>query len=224
MNAGSNAPRLRANVYVDGFNLYYGCLKHNPDLKWLDLAVLFRKLLPQYQIHRIRYFTARVSARPSDPDAPTRQDTYLRALETLPNVTVHLGHFLMTTPWMRLAEPPATGAKTVKVIKTEEKGSDVNLATYLLIDAVRSDCEVAIVVSNDSDLYEPIRIVQLELKVPVGILNPHPKPSQKLKSLHPLFIRPIRRGPLSASQFPTEIADAKGKIVKPAGWRPAGKS
>jgi hypothetical protein len=37
------------------------------------------------------------------------------------------------------------------VIKTEEKGSDVNLATYLLLDAFKQDCEAAVVISNDSD-------------------------------------------------------------------------
>jgi len=29
---------LRVTMYVDGFNLYYGLLKPNPALRWLDLA------------------------------------------------------------------------------------------------------------------------------------------------------------------------------------------
>lgn len=104
--------------------------------------------------------------------APARQAAYLRALRTLPNVTIHLGHFLTSEVSMPLVQAPATGPKTVKVIKTEEKGSDVNLATYLIIDAMRGDCDAAAVVSNDSDLCEPIRIVQQELQRPVGLLNP----------------------------------------------------
>jgi hypothetical protein len=52
------------NVYVDGFNLYYGCLKGSP-YKWLDLEILCRVLLPSDQISKIRYFTAKVSARPN---------------------------------------------------------------------------------------------------------------------------------------------------------------
>ena len=36
---------------------------------------------------------------------------------------------------MPLYPTPATGPKTVQVMKSEEKGSDVNLATYLLVDA-----------------------------------------------------------------------------------------
>ena len=135
--------------------------------------------------------------------APARQATYLRALRTLPNVTIHLGHFLTSGVSMPLVQPPATGPKTVKVTKTEEKGSDVNLATYLIIDAMRGDCHVAAVVSNDSDLCEPIRIVQQELQMPFGLLNPHHRRSQALLRLRPAFVRSIRSGPLSlsASQF-----------------------
>jgi hypothetical protein len=80
------------NVYVDGFNLYYGCLKGTSH-KWLDLDALCRTLLPNNELQRIRYFTARVKVR-HDPLAPVRQDLYLRALSTLPHVSTHLGHFL----------------------------------------------------------------------------------------------------------------------------------
>ncbi len=55
---------MATNVYVDGFNLYYGSLKDRP-YRWLDLDALSRVLLPRDQINRIRYFTARVSDRPS---------------------------------------------------------------------------------------------------------------------------------------------------------------
>jgi len=75
---------------------------------------------------------------------------------------------------MPIATPPPTGPRTVEVIKTEEKGSDVNLATYLLLDACRGDCDVAVVVTNDSDLKEPITIVREDLGMTVGVVNPHP--------------------------------------------------
>jgi hypothetical protein len=70
---------LRTNVYVDGFNLYYGCLKGTP-YKWLDLDALCRRLLPKHELGRIRYFTAIIAARPHDPSGPARQRAYLRAL------------------------------------------------------------------------------------------------------------------------------------------------
>src|SRR5438132_14031288 len=77
----------RANVYVDGFNLYYGCLKGTA-FRWLDVGALCRKLVPRNRVNRIRYFTARVSARPDDPDPPVRQAAYLRALGTVAGLTV----------------------------------------------------------------------------------------------------------------------------------------
>jgi hypothetical protein len=39
------------NFYIDGFNLYYGCLKGSP-YKWLDLDALARRLQPRDQIRR----------------------------------------------------------------------------------------------------------------------------------------------------------------------------
>lgn len=56
---------MKTNVYVDGFNLYYGCVKGTP-YRWLDLARLCRVLLPSHEIHRIRYFTALLRKRPHD--------------------------------------------------------------------------------------------------------------------------------------------------------------
>ena len=139
---------LKTNVYIDGFNFYYGCIKGTP-YRWLDLSLLCRRLLPKARIHRIRYFTALVTPRPNDPGQRTRQEIYLRALRTIPNLSIHLGRFLASK--VRMMKADGSGEK-VKVLKSEEKGSDVNLASYLLIDAYLSDCDVAVIVSNDSDL------------------------------------------------------------------------
>jgi uncharacterized LabA/DUF88 family protein len=207
---------MLTNVYVDGFNLYYGCLKGTP-YKWLDLGALCQALLPPNKIQRIRYFTAKISAQ-ADPQGPVRQSIYLRALQTVPGLTVHLGHFLTSTVRMPLAKPLPGGPRTVGVIKTEEKGSDVNLATYLLADAFRADAGTFVVVSNDSDLMEPIRLVSQELGYHVGILNPHPNVSRALQRTRPSFTKQIRRGVLATSQFPEKLSDAHGTITKPATW------
>ena len=71
-------------------------------LKWLDLEAFCHAMLPQEDITLIRYFTAHVSGK-VDPDAPTRQGTYLRALATLPSVAVHYGNFLTNATRMPLA-------------------------------------------------------------------------------------------------------------------------
>lgn len=204
---------MRTIIYVDGFNLYYGALKGTP-FKWLNLDRLCRLLLPKNEIVRIKYFTATVSARPHDPDQPTRQQTYLRALQTLPNLEIIYGHFLAHEVLMPRADNPT---KQVKVIKTEEKGSDVNIAAHLVNDGHRGRYDLAVLITNDSDLLEPVKIVRCELNLPVGILNPQQRPSRVLVR-HASFIKQIRRGPLQASQFPAQLRDANGVFHKPAGW------
>lgn len=208
---------MKTIVYVDGFNLYYGALKRSP-YKWLNILTLCNLLLPRNQIIQIKYFTALVSARPHDPDQPNRQLLFLRALHTLPNLEIIYGHFLEHEVTMRLANPTPGGPNRVRVIKTEEKGSDVNIAAHLVNDGHNRRYDVAIVVSNDSDLVEPVKIVRHELRVPVGVLNPIPhKPSHEL-SRYATFVKPIRQGVLAASQFPSTMQDANGTFYKPPSW------
>jgi hypothetical protein len=205
-----------ANVYVDAFNLYYGCLKGTP-YRWLDLGTLCRRLLPKDRINRIRYFTATVSARPDNPHAPQRQQVYLRALETVPGLSIHYGHYLSHVTRMPLAKPRPGGARTVAVVKTEEKGSDVNLATFLLLDGFKRDCEVAVVISNDSDLKLPIELAERELGLRIGVVNPHP-PARRSRALEPTFFKQLRVSTLAACQFPSMLSDARGEIHKPDRW------
>ena len=118
---------------------------------------------------------------------------------------------------LKVGCPPEKDTSYVRVIKTEEKGSDVNLATHLLYDACRGDFECAAVVSKDSDLLEPIKIVREKLGLTVGLLNPGKKKSLALIP-HVDFIKEIRRGVLMASQFPDELKDANGRFRKPSSW------
>ena len=203
----------KVNVYVDGFNLYYGALKTTP-YKWLDLLRLCQALLPSDTIQSIKYFTARVSARPTNPTSAHDQGLYIRALKTTP-VTIKYGHFITHSVPMYLSG--VTPPQKVWVDKTEEKGSDVNLASHLLREAFLKQFEVAVLISNDSDLAEPVRIVAEELKFPVGIINPHQYHSKELQR-YARFVKRIRQGHLLASQFPATIQDAKGSFSKPVGW------
>jgi hypothetical protein len=100
-----SARRPITNVYIDGFNFYYGRVKGTP-YKWLDFSKLLAKALPNNQINKIKYYTAIVNARSHDLDQPVRQQTYIRALKTLSNMTVVLGHFLTTECFMLVAGSP----------------------------------------------------------------------------------------------------------------------
>jgi NYN domain len=207
------------NVYIDGFNLYYGCLKRTP-YRWLDLGAMCAKLLPSNEIKRIRYFTARVKAREDDPLGPARQEAYLAAIGTIPGVSIHYGHFLASKTKMALVNPPpAPAPHLVQVHKMEEKGSDVNLATWLLIDSFEKDCEMAVVVTNDSDLALPIRMASRRLGVPVGLINPHPRDaSRALVREQPVFVKSIRRGVLASSQLPPQVTAGRRVLHRPTTW------
>jgi uncharacterized LabA/DUF88 family protein len=207
---------MKTNVYIDGFNLYYRLIKGSP-CKWLNLLTLCQLMLPDHDIQQIKYFTAPVSARPDDPDQPTRQQTYLRALRTIPNISIIYGHFLTNNCWMLKAGCPPTALEFVEVVKTEEKGSDVNLGVHLLNDGYKKEYETAVVITKDSDLLEPIKMVRGELGLKVGILNPGKHPSRALLA-HVDFIKRIRRNVLIASQFPDELTDKTGIFRKPASW------
>ncbi|HEX6957013.1 MAG TPA: NYN domain-containing protein [Ferrovibrio sp.] len=103
---------MKAWVYIDGFNLYYGCLK-NSRYKWLNLKKLAESALPQnFKIRKVKYFTARVSGA-VDPQAPARQQVYLNALKTVPEIEVHFGHFLAKTQWRPLINLPVA-ARTIR--------------------------------------------------------------------------------------------------------------
>jgi hypothetical protein len=201
------------NVYIDGFNLYYGCLKRTP-YKWLNLGQLSARMLPGDVVQHVAYYTAHVSARPHNPSAPVDQQVYLRALRTIPNLTITLGHFLTHSVPMLLTGvvPP----QRVWVDKTEEKGSDVNLGAHLVRDAYEKNFEVAVLITNDSDLAEPVRIVR-KLGFPVGILNPHQHHSAVLKQ-HATFLKRIRQADLVACQFPNQMTDSKGSFHRPSSW------
>jgi uncharacterized LabA/DUF88 family protein len=205
---------MKINVYIDGFNLYYGSMKGTA-FKWMNPLIMSRLLFPRDVINKIKYFTARVAARPSDPDQPVRQNTYFRALRTVPEIEIIEGTFL--TKEVMMPKANSNPQEYVKVIKTEEKGSDVNLAVHLLNDAYKGDFELAVMVTNDSDLLEPLKIVKYQLGLPVGIVNPQKHPSFHLKQ-HATFIKTLRKGVLKASQFPDQLSDKHGVFHKPRGW------
>jgi len=208
---------VRAIVYVDGFNLYYRALK-GLGCNWLNLQTLAGLLLPKYTIVKIRYFTALVAPSAHDRDQHLRQQTYIRALETLPNIEVHYGTFMTGEKNMPDAAEWRQGRLVqVRVIKTEEKGSDVNIATHMLCDGFRDAYDVAALVSNDTDLVEPLRVIREELSKGVALLTPGKHPSPKL-ARYASTIRQIRPGVLRASLFPDVLSDVSGTFSKPSGW------
>lgn len=208
---------MKTYIYVDGFNLYYRALINSP-YKWLDLKALFTQLLqPHHVILKIKYFTARVSGTPSDPNKPIRQVSYISALEAFtPEVEIYYGHFLTHSKRARLVRPTPR-QRYAYVIKTEEKGSDVNLAAHLITDAWLNVYDCAVVVSNDGDLAQAMRLMKQHHNKTLGLVTPgtKTKPSPELAK-HANFCKRIRTGVLRSSQLPDPIPGTK--IHKPLEW------
>ena len=208
------APVQRVIVYVDGFNLYYGLKSKGwRSYLWLDLHELARRLLKAGQsLVAVKYFTATVHPEPSDPDKPKRQRTYLEALGTLPNLTIHLGAFLNKS---------RTCSACGHVSESyEEKMTDVNMAVELLSDAQDDEYDVAILVSADSDLAGPIEAVRTRFpRKKVVVAFPPGRASKHLKRLLSAHTS-ISQVALRNSQFPVNVVKPDGYVLtRPPSWR-----
>ncbi len=208
---------MKASVYIDGFNLYYRRLKRSKH-KWINLRLLAEELLEDDdEIGAIKYFTADVTKRAGDEDAPTRQQSLFRTLKTIDGFEIHKGRFLPKT----IRRPLLGQEKSFVLVRdTEEKGSDVNLASHLLMDAFKDEFDIAIVMSQDTDLIEPLRMVTESLGkiVVVAWLEKHSQPGKKHK-MASTHIRHIQEGMLSRSQFPNPVIGRGGlKIWRPESW------
>ncbi|MFA5805171.1 MAG: NYN domain-containing protein [Melioribacteraceae bacterium] len=207
---------MRTVIYIDGFNFYYRSVK-NTSYKWLDFKSLFQKLLStNHQIIEIKYFTTLVSGK-HNPQKPLKQQIYLRALKAyIPEIKIFYRHFLTHEVFAPLAEP-TDEIKTVKIIKTEEKGSDVNIAVHLLNDAWLNNYDCAVIVSNDSDLAEAVKLVKKQHPNKLlGLIMPGKGHPSKELMRHADFIKRVRTGVLSSSQLPNPIPNTN--IYKPHDW------
>ena len=162
----------RTTIYVDGFNVYYW-LKPTP-FRWVSIAKLALGALThpsiKHQLVTVKYFTAKVSETPADPTKHKRQLTYLSAqCATSPAFRVYYGEFRRQRKRMPMVTGNGGVGPPVEVWATEEKGSDVNLAVQLVNDAWANIFDLAVVVSNDSDLKSALQLVKQRGKR-VGVL------------------------------------------------------
>lgn len=226
---------MRARFYIDGFNFYYLRTKHQPEYKWLNIKLLADIIVPAGTVvDLVNYYTAPVSGK-IDHNAPQRQQALFSALRTVPEIKIHNGRFLTSEKWAGLIHPPRAKPEpyvwatpfpeVVYVKKVEEKGSDVNLGVHLVRDAFTDKFDVAYVLTNDTDLVEPIRIVTEEVGKQVCIVAPcrsrtarRPVPAPTLLKVSS-FTHFIDDRELAAAQFPDNIPrQGKKPVTKPAEW------
>jgi len=142
------------------------------------------------------YCTARISGR-DNPSGASDQDVYLKALQATNSADfIEYGYYVSRVKAAPLAtadkkgrpvlvrsahpvvikdamdQPVPDAVYIVSHARREEKGSDVNVATHLLLHVLSQDVDAALVISNDSDLRLPI--VEARKRVPLGTVNPSP--------------------------------------------------
>jgi len=217
---------MRANFYVDGYNLYRGmCDAGLHGHIWLDLQGLCNNLKKRTEtLGRIRYFTSLPDFAPAKA---RRHQTYLDSLEAAcPRVEVEFGTFSDKDARVYCdickieirVECAACGWK-MNTKKHEEKQTDVNLAVHLLNDAYTpNEFDVAYIISGDSDLLPAVRMVKsIFPEKKVGMYFP---PSRYLGVFTGvadcavgIHANEIKRFPL-----PDRVGGATGPIAKPPSW------
>lgn len=218
---GLTTARPRTRVYVDGFNFYYAAFRRGgfAAYKWLNLVRFCAVALPHNDVKMVRLFTARLDPSRGREGQRLRQDVYLDALGTLPDLQIHFGEFVEHRRLLRRVDPGLGETLFAEVWVPEEKGSDVSLASHLLLDAFRDACDVAVVVSNDADLLEPVRMVREELGKTVGVLRVEGGQRRCIFSGRVDFIRTVRRGHFLRAQLPLHVTAARGRTIeKPPEW------
>jgi len=218
-----------AIAYLDGFNFYYGVYFNNPrtqSLKWIDYVKFCELLLPKYNVTKVKFFTTKIMSL-GDPNRPVRQQSFWRGLQAVNGSRIEIveGSFRTDPKRMPIARFPNDKPRNIAIeqkiwaMKTEEKGSDVNLAAHLVYDACNNAFDTAMVVSNDSDLAEALKIVMQLSKKNIILVNPFSirkrRPVAALRNLNPV-IKQVRIGLLRSSQLPDPIPETN--IHKPQEW------
>ncbi|MFA5292655.1 MAG: NYN domain-containing protein [Phycisphaerae bacterium] len=198
-------------TYVDGFNLYFGLRAGNfKRFYWLNIKAMAQNLLKgNQQLVATKYFTTRISG-PSDKRI--RQTTFLEALETLSDFEIYYGHYL--------SKPIICRNCGDSWPRFEEKMTDVNIATEMLVDAFGDKFDTALLISADSDLVRPVETIKTMFpQKRVIVFFPPNRSSAALKAVANDQLS-IGHGLLAKCQFPDKVIKADGYVLqRPSEWR-----
>ncbi|MGQ0800385.1 MAG: NYN domain-containing protein [Pseudomarimonas sp.] len=224
---------MRTIAFVDGYNLFFGCLKNTP-YKWLDLVALIKLILhvqdPKSDLVQVRYFTAPIKARLASHGnaAANAQDRYHRAIQQRGRVEIYNGWYSLEGAWAPRKVVPPNKQDRVEIWRLEEKESDVHLALQLYRDAIRGECEQAVLVTSDSDLVPALKLLCVDApEVRRGLILPRReqlsgeerRPANASLSQFADWTRQeIKNAELAACQLPARVPTAKKPIDKPDYW------
>ena len=176
--------------------------------------------IPALAFQGIKYFTARVTKDADDPDAAIKQHQYLEALKSLGLVEIIEGFYKRFRVKLPFAKEPCRSCDKVKyatVIKTEEKKSDVNLASAMIVDAFEDKADAFVLISGDADQSAPLSIVRHKLKKVTVVFNPHEGECHELRRFS-TFCKNIPRELPSQCRLPDEVPVGKRIVTCPRSW------
>lgn len=235
---------LRTRVYVDGYNLYYGCLKGTPH-KWLDPLSLFERILPtvtatieqigtvksELDDLAVKFFTAPILEKAAKASDSLRcQEKYHKALNKhlRGRIEIVKGYYSLTEARAKVidANDPKKWPRDcveIPVWKLEEKQSDVNLSVNAVADAMAGGIEHVVIVTNDTDIEPALKMIRAHTKAAVGLIVPttdHQRQPNISLVQHAHWVRShITDEELHASQLPFVVPDGKkAAISKPESW------
>lgn len=235
---------MKTRIYVDGYNLYYGCLKNTP-FKWLDLVKLFESSILPNSLPKgyglpyvdVRYFTAPISGRAAmDNNSVKDQANYHRALKALyqaEKLDIINGYFAVSDTFAYKIDDKQPNkdpryCERIKVWKLEEKQTDVNIAIEALYDVLTDKSLAQIVfVTNDTDLAPVLKKIKQASNIKIGIVIPTKemvrRPSVELTQYADWSRSNISNSELSSAEMPRAISASvrqklRKPIVKPISW------
>lgn len=230
---------MKTICYVDGYNLFYGCLKYGRH-KWLDLYQLLNDQILHSQsasseLIKIKFFTANIRAKlASHGDlAEKSQRDYHRALEKLYPDTIEIIKGYYSPPkkeWMLDYVDPPNKKQRVPVWRMEEKQTDVNIAIEAYRDASKGLAEHQVFISNDSDLEPALKAIREDFDhIHLGLIMPvmfnnkaetgsKPPTNKRLSNQAHWTRRYITDEELSNAHLPEMIPTNKKPIIKPEYW------
>lgn len=199
----------RVKAYIDGFNLDFGTRSaFGRRYLWLDLEKLISFYLDkELELKEVKYFTSKIKPTIKNPKKPDRQNSYLDALASK-QTKIFYGEYL--TEELKCYECdnfitscPKCG-KTIE--KFQEKKTDVNIASEMIVDALKDKFDIAFLVSGDRDLSTPVeKIKRIFHSKKVNILFPPHRATYHLKKICDKY-QTISEESLRKSQFPDEIS------------------
>lgn len=230
----STGKNLRTIAYIDGYNLYYGCL-HGSPYKWLDVVTLCRNLVhaqnPASELVQVKFFTADVKSRLSRHglQGQISQQSYHRALSgRYPSETLEVikGYHITHRAKLPLydKDKPVSIENKVAVWHTEEKQTDINIALHMVEDTIDRRCDQVMLFTSDSDLAPALAMVKRRAPtMHIGLVLPRREeeiraPNRTLSAIASWTRDAIRNDELESAQLPNMVSTHKKPAIKPEYW------